>query len=437
MKKLYASGGILLSIAAIIFAFFYALHVDLSMDESFTIALINHSPWNLIKTDALDVHPPLSYLIYKILAWPITHFTTYINLEIVYLRICNFIFGLVSIFFLSKIIKLYQKGVNYYMLSAFIILSQITINGLNLRMYQIATLFLILELYTLLKYTKIRQQRYLWLTLLFAGLSAYSHYFAAVFAGLILFYYWLTRCFQKDRDLIIKLPMLATGLVILYLPWMIVAIKQISSVKKKYWISSNESWNAVFQQSFNLNLLPIYTYLLIGLLLLQIIFWWRNYDHPFAPIMVVTLLSYLTAYLIGVVEVLNNHPILLDRYLYPMFLITLFFILMSLTDLKIASYLKLPLYLVIIGCALYTIPSQVNQLSKFSPVTSANIFNKSIVGYQVIAPNNYGTTVNILNLAAKNPHSIYWIPRNHYKFGTKLVQSPQLFRAVYPNIKPY
>lgn len=437
MKKFYSFGGILLSIAAIIFAFFYSLHVNLTADEAFTIALINHSPWDLIKTDALDVHPPLSYLIYKIIAWPITHFTAYNNLEIVYLRVWNFIFGLISIFFLSKIIKLYQKGVNYYMLSAFIILSQITINGLTLRMYQIATLFLILELYMLLKYAKVRQQHYLWLTLLFASLSAYSHYFAAIFAGLILFYYWLTRCFQKDHDLIIKLPLLAIGFVISYLPWIFIAVKQITSVKKSYWILPDESWNAVFQQSFNLNLLPMYTYLLLGLLLLQIIFWWRNYAHPFVPIMFVTLLSYLTAYLIGVVEILNNRPILIDRYLYPMFFITLFFILMSLSDLKIASYLKSLIYLTIIGCALCIIPSQVNQLSKFSPVTSTNIFTKSIIGSKVLTPNNYGTTVNVLNSAAKNPQYTYWIPRNHYEFGIKLVQSPKLFKTVYPNIKPY
>ncbi|MCM0599450.1 glycosyltransferase family protein [Periweissella fabalis] len=407
------------------------------MDESFTIALINHSPWDLIKTDALDVHPPLSYLIFKALAWPISHFTNYINLEIIYLRLWNVAFGILSIFFLSKIIKLYQKQINYYMLSAFIILSQIVMNGLTLRMYQIATLFLILELYNLLKYIKVRQQRYLWFTLLFASLSAYSHYFAAIFAGLILFYYWLTFCFQKDRDLIIKLPLLALCFVITNLPWMTVAIKQISSVKKKYWISPVESWNAVFQQSFDLNLLPMYTYLLIGLLLLQIIFWWFHHDHPFALISFVTLLSYLTAYLIGVIEILNNRPILIDRYLYPMFSITLFFTLMSLSELKITSYLKYPIYLAIIGCALYTIPSQVSQLSKFSPITSANLFTKSIVGSEVITPNNYSTTVNVLNLAAKNPRFIYWIPLNNYTFGTKLVQTPQLFKAVYPNIKPY
>lgn len=55
------------------------------------------------------------------------HFTNYINLEIIYLRILNLIFGLLSIFFLSKIIKLYQVKINYYMLGAVLILSQIAL----------------------------------------------------------------------------------------------------------------------------------------------------------------------------------------------------------------------------------------------------------------------------------------------------------------------
>lgn len=55
------------------------------------------------------------------------HFTNYINLEIIYLRILNLIFGLLSIFFLSKIIKLYQVKINYYMFGAVLILSQIAL----------------------------------------------------------------------------------------------------------------------------------------------------------------------------------------------------------------------------------------------------------------------------------------------------------------------
>ncbi len=41
------------------------------VDEAFSLELIKHPFVELIKLDAMDVHPPLYYLIYKIAAMPI------------------------------------------------------------------------------------------------------------------------------------------------------------------------------------------------------------------------------------------------------------------------------------------------------------------------------------------------------------------------------
>lgn len=137
--------------------------------------------------------------------------------------------------------------------------------------------------------------------------------------------------------------------------------------------------------------------------------------------MFITLASYLTTYLFGVIGVINQQPFLIDRYLYPMFFIYLFLILMSLSVLNINKYVKYPLYVIILGLAIFVLPTRVTKGAKFEQITFQNALTKQQVGSKVLSLNNYGTTDKIISMAAKNSKYIYWIPRIKYQYASNFV----------------
>lgn len=100
----------------LVISLFFASYLKLTIfpDEMFSLNLIHHNFIEIVKLDSLDVHPPLYYLVVKIIFDILLWKGHSIISEIILGRIISIAFTIVAFFYLTKInllmgIKLSKK----------------------------------------------------------------------------------------------------------------------------------------------------------------------------------------------------------------------------------------------------------------------------------------------------------------------------------------
>lgn len=238
-------------------------------DESFSINLIQHSFEDILSFTALDVHPPLYYLILKVftlilgknmIAYYLPSILCYLILIIASFIFCRKNFSIESAFLVSVALCSMPNGLDY---------------ALEIRMYSLGMLLVTLSFFivhSILKQASEKNQcvwSKLWLLLAVTNTAAaYTHYFAgaaavaiSVFLLLILF-----MKYKKRKKTMVYWGIYCLTMFVLYLPWLPVLFRQMSTVGKGYWINPiteaeiHAYPNILFQLSNEL-----YSHLLIGL----------------------------------------------------------------------------------------------------------------------------------------------------------------------------
>lgn len=206
---------------------------DIWVDEAFSLKLIQHGYAEMIRLTAMDVHPPLYYLILKFVVSlfpetvPVVYTAKLVSVIPFVLTLCA-IWGTVR-----REWGKYTAGIVTVCLVA---MPHVGSYGVEARMYSWAMYFVFLaflEMCAILKGA--RRKNWVCLVLYSLG-AAYTHYFAAVAVALfylVLCIWAVLRARDQRKAWVCAAVCTAAG----YFPWLLVLLRQLRAVKESYWIA--------------------------------------------------------------------------------------------------------------------------------------------------------------------------------------------------------
>lgn len=220
---------IILIIIGSIFILLGAFHTNLWFDETYSVALMNQNFIDIWKIGATDVHPILYYWLLKIVG-------LIFNNSILAFRLFSclgvIVLGILGITHIRKDFGS-KTGIIWTFLSFF--LPIMSIYASEIRMYSWCCVFVSLTLIYAFRIIKNGSIKNYIIFGIFSLFSAYTHYYGLMTVGLInlfLFIYLL-----KKKENISKFVGQAIIEVGLYIPWLIVFIRQLTAVSNGFWIS--------------------------------------------------------------------------------------------------------------------------------------------------------------------------------------------------------
>lgn len=225
--------NIIIIILGTIFISLGAFHTNIWFDESYSVAISNHSFSEIWNIGGNDVHPVFYYMMLKIVSLIFGN-------NILVFRLFSIVpIVILSILGITHIRKDYgeRTGIIFSFLTLF--LPIIAAYSSEIRMYTWVMLFVtITAMYANRIYKNELSIKNWVIFALFSLLSAYTHYYGLMFAGIInviLFIYLLKNRKGKNKDLKIFIIQ-AVVECLLYVPWLYYFIKQLTSVGGGYWI---------------------------------------------------------------------------------------------------------------------------------------------------------------------------------------------------------
>ncbi len=225
--------NIIIIILGTIFISLGAFHTNIWFDESYSVAISNHSFSEIWNIGGNDVHPVFYYIMLKIVSLIFGN-------NILVFRLFSIVpIVILSILGITHIRKDYgeRTGIIFSFLTLF--LPIIASYSSEIRMYTWVMLFVTITAIYANRIYKDELSIKNWVIFaLFSLLSAYTHYYGLMFAGIInviLFIYLLKNRKGKNKDLKIFIIQ-AIVECLLYVPWLYYFIKQLTSVGGGYWI---------------------------------------------------------------------------------------------------------------------------------------------------------------------------------------------------------
>lgn len=225
--------NIIIIILGTIFISLGAFHTNIWFDESYSVAISNHSFSEIWNIGGNDVHPVFYYIMLKIVSLIFGN-------NILVFRLFSIVpIVILSILGITHIREDYgeRTGIIFSFLTLF--LPIIAAYSSEIRMYTWVMLFVtITAIYANRIYKNELSIKNWVIFALFSLLSAYTHYYGLMFAGIInviLFIYLLKNRKEKNKDLKIFIIQ-AIVECLLYVPWLYYFIKQLTSVGGGYWI---------------------------------------------------------------------------------------------------------------------------------------------------------------------------------------------------------
>lgn len=230
---------IVVIIIGIIFLAIPIFHNNLWFDESYSVAISNHTFKEIWEIGSNDVHPVLYYWVLHILN---LIFGSNIIVYRIFSCICASLVGIIGFTHIKK-----DFGKNVGILFSFfsMFLPVITVYAGEIRMYTFAMLLVTLMCiyaYRIYKNGEKKQIKNWVLFAMFSLSSAYTHYYGLMAAGIvniIMFTYVIGKMW-KNRKVIYELKVfiiLAITQIILYIPWILSLLLQMKQVSKGFWIS--------------------------------------------------------------------------------------------------------------------------------------------------------------------------------------------------------
>lgn len=336
----------------------------ISSDETFTLSLIHHTLSKVIYLDSLDVHPPLYYLLLKIFIGLLTFWTNSVVIKVMVARLFSILVTMLMFIYLTKYAKLLGfKFNNIILWIMFLLLPNVLgIRFLfqqmtNIRMYALAALFTTMLVYYLFKYCYKKQSTINWILFTLSAIAAaYTHYYAAMFVGLLVLIYLVKSVHDYKNGSYIKGLSISLGLLVVsYLPWLRIFYKQFINTHT-YWMNYKIMCRdlVIYLILFGIFVYPIYKYC-------------QQSDHGIFKQQVISIVIDLTTIFILTVGIsVVNEPIFLSRYFYPLLVIYEFLGLCSIYDLaKNTVALKINLILIVAMLLLNGLGSAIYQIHYF------------------------------------------------------------------------
>lgn len=243
------------------------------VDEAFSLELIQHSYSEIVHITAADVHPPLFYLLLKIIYGIIKLFPN-INI-IVGLKIFELLLFIVTIIFIADYLnKLKENG--YLWLLCVLGLPLMFHYSYEIRMYSLAMIFVMLTYIFFIRIIYDDSNRdYCIFTIMSLGAS-YTHYYACI-AVVPLYLLLLLKNLLTKKSITLWLK--CTGFAIIcYIPWLAVLLSTMRRIKENFhiseltWRTICSYWMSVFNPEFSNKYLDYIVVLIFTFILIYISF---------------------------------------------------------------------------------------------------------------------------------------------------------------------
>lgn len=341
---------ILIIILGIFFILVGAFHTNLWFDETYSVGIVNHSFKDIWLIGAQDVHPILYYFLLKIVN---LIFGTNILAYRLFSSLGIMILGILGYTHIRKDFG-NKTGIIFSFLSFF--LPVMAIYASEIRMYSWVITFVTLMGIYAYRITKEPSNKNYIIFAIFSLFSAYTHYYGLMisfFINLFLFIYLI-----KQKRNLKKFIMSATIQIILYIPWLVNFIKQLTSVSKGFWITFKfpDTLIEVLKFQFSGNLTTLLSSILTLIVFIYVI--WLMKKNKEEKIGFLGIGMYLLIFLLTAIISLKA-PLLVPRY---MFVVTgLLIFSFSYFMAKGNKYITISVCLIILG---FSIMSNVNFINE-------------------------------------------------------------------------
>ena len=293
-------------------------------DEAFSMIVVKND-WSIFwKLIIGDVHPPLYYIILKLL-------TTIMGCNLQIAKIVSilpiFLTNIIVINLTVKSEKLSIKKVTLLIL--FLILTNLTSNfiymGLEVRMYSWASFFVTISgIYAYKVYKKLQRKDIIIFIITSLG-AALTHYFALIME-VVIYIILFVALLIKDKKNIGKIIKIVLCTIIGYIWWLPKALRQFIDVQNDYWITfTPEDILIYIKRILGTDVndgVAIFIYIVIGIVLVNALYKlikkkYKNKEKE-NVIFSICLISF-PFLIIGIGSILNIilTPIFVDRYLTP------------------------------------------------------------------------------------------------------------------------
>lgn len=286
------------------------------LDEAFSLSMIQQSFIDIIKNTAIDVHPPLYYILLKFIS-ELLKFCTGNNIIWASKLISMIPIGILIIVSYKEIAKIFGKKTAFLFNILILGMPQIMKYAVEIRMYSLGLLFVTLFYISYIKWEKENENKELYKMITFAVLSAYTHYFAGVSIAVIFLLLLIEIAIKKDYKKLKKIVFSITIIFLVYLPWSIIFLRQLVTVKESYWIENItlDTIKVFFKYPYtvegNISLTYVIEILIIVTLLLIVL---KNKDSN-NKYSIYGFLVPIGTCIIGIVASKIIRPIFINRYM--------------------------------------------------------------------------------------------------------------------------
>lgn len=295
---------------------------NLWFDEAYSVGVANQDWGNLFISTIDDVHPILYYILLKI-------FTMIFGNSMVVFRVFSVIPLIVlSLFSYTHISKKYGEKTGLYF--AFILLFlPITFHyATQIRMYSWAMLFVAITAYYAYNAVTEEYNKKNWIIFaIFSVLSAYTHYFALFTIGIINIL-MLVYIVKNKKELLKKWFLFGALQIVLYIPGLIIFIKQSLRVAGGFWISVTypdifmQIVEFLFKDSINSGLPSIFALFIFVYMILRVHKEYLNNKEEIKPITTALLVCGLV--ILVTLLVSFYRAVFIPRYMIPMSALAIF-----------------------------------------------------------------------------------------------------------------
>ena len=357
-EKIFYVVTILICLSNAVFMFDNAIWGD----EGFSIVLVRKSIGEILSGTAADVHPPLYYLILKLVVGIfgesvfVLHLTSYLAFVGVCILVMTFVrekFGLLSAYLAIFLIGWTDYGFVY---------------NVEIRMYSMALLFITLTFCIAYKVIGDGKLKSWMLMSVFALLSGYTHYFALLAVAFMVLGVFIV-CLVKKQDAVWKKIGITTVVCVIgYLPWLVAMITTVERTMDNFWLQAIPTFEECADMFFGamnyshklflMLLLLVAVYVLVNVW--DVIRGKKSIKEKFNDILnqdvkiqmvVLGIWTFFGTALMGIIVSTYIRPILLTRYLFPMVVlgaVSLGILLHYFMDKKKISYFVLLVSVVLI-----------------------------------------------------------------------------------------
>ncbi len=387
--------NIIIIILGSIFISLGAFHSNVWFDESYSVAISNHSIIDIWNIGGHDVHPVFYYIMLRIIS------IIFGNNIIIYRLFSILPVTILSILGITHIRKDFDEktGILFSFLTLF--LPVITSYALQIRMYTWVMLFVtITAIYANRIYNKKNSVKNWIIFALFSLLSAYTHYYGVMAAGiinLVLFIYFLKNRKIQKRNLIIFIIQ-AICEVLLYVPWLYYFIQQLMYVKKDFWIKLEfpETLFNVLGIQFMGNFSNIFgfcfaicLYIYLGFVIYKYIKENKvNNDNNILKAAIKSICIYISVILVALIISLKS-PILYPRYLVVITGLLIFFI-ASIMSKEKSTYITIEICIIIFVTSLVNNISFINNNYDNSNMKQIEYLNENIKENDILIYSHIG-----------------------------------------------